>query len=99
MSTNGAHRTGGGVGFLHLSENLRFTDNHGIETGGHAEQMPHSIFLAKFVKVRIEIVGIDVKVIMQESAKVGVAVGGVGNDLDAVAGGDHHALLRSLDRQ
>src|SRR5579872_2140365 len=57
--------------------------------------MPYSVFLAEFVEVRIEIVRIDLEVVMQKSAQIGVAVRSVGHDLDTVAGGDHHALFDS----
>ena len=49
-----AHRAailGGGVGGLELSENLGLADHHGIETGGHAEQMMNRF--AAFVPVEV----------------------------------------------
>ena len=57
--------------------------------------MAHRVFLAKLVEVRVELVGGEVEVIVQESAQVGVAVGGVRDDLHAIAGRDHHALFDS----
>ena len=55
--------------------------------------MPHRVFLAEFVQVRVEFFRLQMKVLVQESAQVGVAVGGVGHDLHAVAGGDDHAFF------
>jgi hypothetical protein len=43
--------------------------------------------------VRVEFFGFEVKVIVQESAQIGVAVGGVGDDLNPIAGGNHHAFF------
>ncbi len=44
-----AYRAGGtrhGKGFFDLAKNLRFADNHGVETGRHAEEMTHGILIA-----------------------------------------------------
>jgi len=51
------------------------------------------VFLAKLIQVRVELFRLEVEVVVQESAKVGGAVGGVGHDFHAVAGGDDHALF------
>ena len=95
MSADRADGAGGGVGFLDLAENLGFADNHRIQARGHAEEVADRVFLAEFVEMRVEFVGGEVKVVVQESAQVGVAVGGVGDDLHAIAGGDDHALFDS----
>ena len=42
---------GGGVGGLELSQNLRLAHHHGIQAGGHAEQMMDG--LAAFVAVEV----------------------------------------------
>ena len=93
LSANRTDGAGGGIGFLHLAENLRFADDHRIEARSYAEQVPHRIFFAKFVEMRVEFVSREMKVVVQESAQVGVAVGGVGHDLHAIAGGDDHAFF------
>ena len=43
-----------GKGLLDLAENLRLADDHGIEAGGHAEEMADGFLLAVFVEVRRE---------------------------------------------
>src|SRR5579864_3653860 len=55
--------------------------------------MADGLFLAKLVKMRIKFISGQVKVVVEESAKVGVAVGGVGHDLHTIAGGDDHCLF------
>ena len=42
---------GRGVGGLELSEDLRFADHHGIEAGGHAEEVVDGV--AAFVPVEV----------------------------------------------
>ena len=93
LSANGAYGAGGGVGLFDLAENLGFADDHGIQARSHAEEMADGVFLAEFVEVRVEFFGGQMEVVVQESAQVGVAVGGVGHDLHAIAGGDDHALF------
>src|SRR5271165_6361054 len=46
--SDGARR---GISFLHLPQNLRLTNNHRIETGSNAENVPNRIALAMFVKI------------------------------------------------
>ena len=40
------------VGLLDLAGDLAFADDHAVETGGDAEQVPHSLGLMKHVQVR-----------------------------------------------
>ena len=93
LSANRADRARGRVGFFYLAENLRFADDHRIQARGHAEEMPDRVFLAKFVQVGIQFFRLQMKMVVQKSAQIGVAVGGVRDDLDAVAGRDDHALF------
>src|SRR5260370_14639283 len=55
--------------------------------------MPDRILFAEFVQVRVEFLGLQMKVIVEESAQIGVAVGGMSYDFNPVAGRDHHALF------
>ena len=93
LSPYGAYGAGGGIRFLYLAKNLGLTDYHRIQTGSHAEQVADRIFPAEFVKVRIEFFPLQMKMIAQKSAEVGGAVGGVGHNLDAIAGGNHDPLF------
>jgi len=55
--------------------------------------MADCVFPTEFVEMRVEFFRLEMKVIVQESAQVGGAVGRVGHQLDAIAGGDDHALF------
>ena len=93
-----AHRancSGGSVSFFHLSEDLSFPDHHRIQAGGDTEEMAHRIFVAKLVEVRIEILSLQLKVVVQKAAQIGRSVGGVRNHFHAVARGNDHALFDS----
>ena len=57
--------------------------------------MAHRVFLTEFVEMSIEHAGIQVEVVVQESAKISVTIHRVRDDLDAVAGRDHHTLFDS----
>ena len=48
-----AHGAGRGIGFFHLSQNLRLTHHHRIQARGHAKQVTDRIALAVFVEVRL----------------------------------------------
>ena len=93
LSANGADGAGRGIGFLDLAENLGFADYHRIQAGGYAKEVANRIFPAEFVEMRVELFRLQMKVIVQESAQVGGAVGGVRHKLNTIAGGDHHALF------
>jgi hypothetical protein len=95
LPANGSDRTSSSVGFLNLPKNLRLAEHHRIQTRGHTEDVPHGVLLAELVKMRVERTGVHVKVIAQESAKIGVSVHSERDDLDAVAGRDHHTLFDS----
>jgi hypothetical protein len=71
---------------------LRLADDHGVERGGYAEEMADGFALAELVEVRLDGVGGDGEVLVEEVQEAGVGgVGGLvlpGNELDAVAGGE-----------
>jgi hypothetical protein len=54
-----------------------------------------NFFVAKFVKMSVEFVGGEVEVVVKESAEVGGAVGGLGDDLYAIAGGDDEGFFNT----
>src|SRR5579862_2187696 len=65
LSADCAYSARRGISFLDLPENLRFPDDHRIQAGGHAEEMPDRLFLAKLVEMRVEFFGRQMKVIVQ----------------------------------
>ena len=95
LSTHRADSSCRGIGFFHLSQNLRFSDHHGIQACSHPEDVPHGILLAEFVEMGVEFFRLQVEVIMLEAAQVGVTVDRVRNHFHAIAGGDHHSLFDS----
>ena len=89
---DGADLAGDGVGLLDLAEDLRLADDHGVERGGDAEEMADGLALAELVEVRLDGLGGDGEVLVQEAqeAEVGRTVTGflAGDELDAIAGGE-----------
>ena len=53
LSANGTYGARRGIGFLDLSENLGFADDHGIQARGHTEQVPDCVFLAELVEMSV----------------------------------------------
>src|SRR5262249_18505023 len=83
-------------GLFDLAEDLRFTDNHGVERGSDAEEMANGLALAQSIEVRRDRVGGDVEVLVQEiecSCRFG-AVGAFDDreKLDAIAGGENESF-------
>ena len=64
-----ARSTRDGEGLFYLPQNLRLANHHGIEAGGHAEQVVHRFFVAIFVEVRAEDRGLDSEIVRQERAQ------------------------------
>ena len=54
LAGDGAGGAGDGEGLFYLAENLRLADDHGVEAGGHAEEMADGVLIAVFVDVRSE---------------------------------------------
>ena len=92
VAANCAGGTGDGEGFLDLAENLRLAHDHGIEAGGDAEEMANRVLVAVLIDVRREEIGVEIEVAMQEGGEVGVGRFEGGENLDAITGGDNHAL-------
>src|SRR5207248_3400953 len=55
--------------------------------------MPNRLLLPIFVQMRIQFLGSEMKMIVQESAKIGGAVSGVCHQFDAITSGYHHPFL------
>ena len=77
------------LGFLHLSEDLRLSQHHRIESAGDAEGMPHGIHVRQHVRVSMQFVQIELpfgsnELVQRVLRDVGFLDGAV--DLGAVAG-------------
>src|SRR6267154_1112255 len=53
----------GGLGdadrLLHLAQDLRFADHHGVEAGGDAERVPHRFAVREGVEIRLQLLRLD----------------------------------------
>src|SRR3974377_342863 len=83
------------IGLLHLSEDLRFADNHRIEARGYAKEMPHRIAMTILIEVLLHRARLDLKVLANESTQIGGSVFRPRQQLHTVAGGNDHRLLDS----
>ena len=70
-------------------------DNHGIETGGNAEDVANRLILAKFVKMALELTEIGFEKFAHELAQVARAILHVRDEFNPVAGRYDHALGHS----
>ena len=52
LAGDGARGARDGEGLLHLAENLRLAHDHGVQAGGHAEEMAHGLLVVMLVDVR-----------------------------------------------
>jgi hypothetical protein len=69
---DGADLAGDGVGLLDLAEDLGLANDHGVERGGDAEEMADGFALAELVEVRLDGVGGDGEVLVQEAQEAEV---------------------------
>ncbi len=90
-----AHSAGRGIGFFHLSQNLRLAHHHGVQAGSHAKQVTDRLALAVFIQVRLVVGGIQLKVIAQKTAQVHRAIFGLGQHFHPVAGGEDHSFFHA----
>ncbi len=92
---------GGGVGGLELAQDLRLAHHHGIQAGGHAEQVMDGVAALVAVEMRPDGMRADGLVIGEEGIddglRVGAVLGGDG-DLHAVAGGEDQGFGDALAR-
>jgi len=90
---------GGSVGGFELSQNLGLAHHHGIQAGGHAEQMMDGVAAFVPVEMRADALRADALLIGEEGIddglRVGPVVGGEG-DFDAIAGGEDDGFSDSL---
>jgi hypothetical protein len=85
-----------------LAEDLGLAYDHAIERASDAEEMADGFALAKLVEVRLDVVGQDGEVFVEEAEEIGFGLGlevggfaGVvleGEEFDAVAGGEDEAF-------
>src|SRR5580692_9415220 len=92
MAGNGAGGARHGKGFLDLAKDLRLADDHGIQAGGDAEEMAHGRALAMLIDMRVECGGVDAKAAGEKAGELHLGPIDHGDELDAVAGRDDHAL-------
>ena len=102
MGGDGADFAGDGVGLFDLAEDLGLAYDHAVERAGDAEEVADGFALAEFVEVRLDVVGQDGEVLVEEAEEVGFGLGldaggfaGVvleGEEFDAVAGGEDEAF-------
>ncbi|MNS93288.1 hypothetical protein D3C72_1274500 [compost metagenome] len=79
---------GGAHGVFHLTDDLGFTQHHGIQAAGHAESVTHGVVLMMAVQVWAQRAGVQAVVFSQPGGQLigNVAVSGA-IDLGAVTGG------------
>ncbi len=92
LAADGARGASDGEGFLDLAENLRFADDHRVQAGGDTKEMADGVLVAMLIDVRGEQAGVKFKVAVKERRQVRVRRFERGENLDAVTGGDNHAL-------
>ncbi len=92
LARDGADLAGDCVGLLDLAEDLRLTDDHGVEGAGDTEEVADGLALAELVEVRADGGGGDGEVLVEEAEEVGGGFVLEGEEFDAVAGGEDEAL-------
>ena len=90
MATDGPCGTGCQVAALHLAEDLRLTNDHGVEAAGDAEEVPHRFLLPVLVEVRAEDLRVDVEIAAKKLGQVRCIERLAGEQLHPVAGGKDH---------
>ena len=82
---------------LHLAQDLRLAQHHGIETGRHAEGVLHRFGAVQRVGIGLYCCRLQAMVVRQPFQR-GLRVIGVAIELGAVAGGENRCLLHRLVR-
>jgi len=87
--TGTARTAGNRVRTLHLPEDLRFPDNHGIKAAGNPENMAYRVTFREGVQIRLKARRLEMMVVVKEideSVGAKTAVLGVSDDLHSIAG-------------
>ena len=69
LAGDGAGGAGDGEGLFDLAENLRLADDHGVEAGGHAEEMADGLLVAVLVEMRNQDFGFESEVVGEKAVK------------------------------
>ena len=72
---DGADFARDGVGLLYLAEDLRLADDHGVERRRDAEEVADGFAVAELVQVRLDSVGGDGEVLVEEAEQARVGRG------------------------
>ena len=72
LAADGAGCAGDGEGLLDLTKNLRFADDHRVETGGDAEEMAHSLLIPMLVEMRSKECRVEAEVAVQKCCQFSV---------------------------
>ena len=87
-------------GFLDLAEDLRLAEDHRIQPGGHAEQMPNGAAVDMLIQVAGQRVGLESVVSGQPVRDRGFpALGNLGVDFGPIAGRQQGRFLDALERR
>ena len=70
LAADGSDLAGDGVGLLDLAEDLGLADDHGVQRGGHAEEVTDGLALAELVEVRLDGGGGDGEVLVEEAEEI-----------------------------
>ena len=98
LARDSSHFAGYRVGLFDLAEDLRFAYYHAVERAGYAEEMTNGFSLAELVEVRLDGVGRDGEILVEEAEEIGFVGFGVecvvlkGDDFDSIAGGEDEAF-------
>jgi hypothetical protein len=92
------------VRLLHLSGDLPLADDHAVQAGGNAEQVPRCRSIGVFVQVRQQLHGGNVVKLAQQfgdyiDARRYERIGAGQVELDAIAGAQDHRLAAVADTE
>ena len=71
---------------------MRLADDHRIEAGRDAKQVPHGVVLPVLVQIRFVHGRIEIEVLPEKLAKVGAPICGLGKNFDTIAGGKNQGF-------
>ena len=97
--SNGAQRVGRRVGIFNLSENLRFPNDHRVQTCGHTKEVADGIFADMPIEVLLEEGAGDLLLFCKKRFNLLIRCTKVicaGNDLNPITRGQYGAFLDGL---